>query len=72
MRGDGRCTKGSLFITKKASFLPSVATNDDGLEHDACLLLAVVRVTTIKMKIVPIRPIGQNLFTTRERERKRD
>ena len=46
MRGNGRCMhQRRSIITKKASFLPSVATNDDGLEHDACLLLVVVRVT---------------------------
>ena len=73
MRGSGRCTRQSLlFVTKKASSLPSVATNDDGFEQDACLLLAVARVATIKMKIAPMRPIEQNLFTRREREKRRD
>ena len=57
-------------ITKKASFLPSVATNVSGFEQDACLLLAVARVTTIKMKIVPIRPIEQNLSTSRKKREK--
>ena len=70
MRGVGRCTRGSLFITKKALFLPSVATNVTGFEQDACLLLAVARVTAIKMKIAPMRPIEQNLSTSREREKK--
>ena len=39
----------SLNITKKKRRfnLPSVTTNDDDFEQDACLLLAVVRVTTI-------------------------
>ena len=72
MRGVGRCTRGSLFITKKALFLPSVATNVTGFEQDAGWLLAVARVTTIKMKIVPMQPIEQNLFTSREREKKGD
>ena len=47
----------SLFVIKKPSFLPSVATNVTGFEQDACLLLAFARVATIKMKIAPMRPI---------------
>ena len=46
-----------------------MATNVDALEHDVCLPLIVFWVTTIKMKIVPIRPIERNCFYYR---RKRD
>ena len=70
MRGVDRYTKGSLL---KALFLPSEAMNVNGFEQDACWLLAVARVTTIKMKIVPlIRPIEQRIFSLQEKERKRD